>query len=124
MSVQFDAGGGAPFNAREDELARRRARETQTVYSVGEAQAGRRRTGRGRTAVEQARLIMLVMINAAQLWILAATVEAALAHRYGELLPLVVASGVCWLVSLSIILWWRPASRRHTSTGYIREGRR
>jgi hypothetical protein len=71
-----------------------------------------------------ARLGMLVMVNVAQLWILAATVEAALARSYGELLPLVIASGVCWLVSLSIILWWRPASRRHTSTGYIRETKR
>lgn len=26
--------------------------------------------------------------------------------------------------SLSIILWWRPASRRHTSSGYIRSARR
>ncbi|HYY97089.1 MAG TPA: hypothetical protein VE642_00775 [Pyrinomonadaceae bacterium] len=110
-----------PSNAREDAQARRVARETQVSYPVGEAQAGRRRAGRGRTAVEQARLVMLVMINVAQLWILAATVEAALARSYGELLPLVIASGVCWLVSLSIILWWRPASRRHTSTGYIRE---
>ena len=84
----------------------------------------RSRAGRGRTAVEQARLVMLVMVNVAQLWILAATVEAALAGQSGELLPLVVASGVCWLVSLSIILWWRPSSRRHTSTGYIRGGRR
>jgi len=114
----------APFNSREEAEARRAARETQERYPVGEAQAGRRRAGRGRTAVEQARLVMLVMVNVAQLWILAATVEAALARRYGEVLPLVVASGVCWLVSLSIILWWRPASRRHTSTGYIREGRR
>ena len=113
-----------PFNASEDEQARRRARETQTAYPSGEARAGRRRAGRGRTAVEQARLVMLVMVNVAQLWILAATVEAALARSYGELLPLVVASGLCWLVSLSLILWWRPASRRHTSTGYIREGRR
>ena len=71
-----------------------------------------------------ARLGMLVMVNVAQLWILAATVEAALARSYRELLPLVIASGVCWLVSLSLILWWRPASRRHTSTGYIREGRK
>ena len=31
----------APFNAGEDAPARRRARETQTVYSVEEAQAGR-----------------------------------------------------------------------------------
>jgi hypothetical protein len=113
----------AQFNAGEDALARRRARETQTPYDVGEAPAGRRRTGRGRAAVEQARLIMLVMINVAQLWILAATVEAALARQFRELLPLVISSGVCWLISLSIILWWRPASRRHTSTGYIREGR-
>ena len=113
MSVRFNAG--------EDAQARLRARETRERYPVGEAPAGRRRAGGGRTAVEQARLIMLVMINVAQLWILAATVEAALARSYGELLPLVIASGVCWVISLSIILWWRPASRRHTSTGYIRE---
>lgn len=113
-----------PFNAGEDAQARRRARETQTDYSVEEAQSGRRRTGRGRAAVEQARLIMLVMLNVAQLWILSATVEASLAHNYQELLPLVVASGVCWLVALSIILWWRPASSRYTSTGYVREKRR
>ena len=109
-----------PFNAGEDAQARLRARETQTIEG---AQAGRH-TGRGRAAVEQARLILLVMINVAQLWILAATVEAALAHSYQELLPLVIASGVCWLVTLSIILWWRPASRRYTSTGYVREKRR
>jgi hypothetical protein len=66
---------------------------------------------------------MLVMVNVAQLWILAATVEAALAGRHRETLPLVVGSGVCRVVSLTIILWWRPASRRHTSTGYIREGK-
>jgi hypothetical protein len=112
-----------PFNAGEDAQARRRARETQGVYSAEGAQS-RRRTGRGRAAVEQARLILLVMLNVAQLWILAATVEAALAHSYKELLPLVIASGVCWLVALSIILWWRPASRRYTSTGYVREERR
>ena len=112
-----------PFNAGEDRQARRRAREAQTVYPVREAHAGRRRTAGGRAALEQARLIMLVMINVAQLWILAATVEAALAHNYQELWPLVIASGVCWLISLSIILWWRPASRRYTSTGYVRERR-
>ena len=116
MSVRFNSG--------EDAQAKAAARATRTVYPVGEAPAGRRRTGRGRTAVEQARLVMLVMINVAQLWILAAAVEAALARRYGELLPLVIASGVCWLISLSIILWWKPASRRHTSSGYIREGKR
>ena len=114
----------APFNAGEDEQARRRARETQATYSVEEAQAARRRSGHGRTAVEQARLIMLVMLNVAQLWILSATVEAALAHSYKELLPLVIASGGCWLTALSIILWWKPASRRYTSTGYLREKRR
>ena len=89
-----------------------------------DSRLGRRRAGRGRTALGQARLIMLVMTNVAQLWILAATVEAALAHSYRQLLPLVVASGVCWLISLTIILWWRPASRRHTSSGYIRERNR
>jgi len=56
--------------------------------------------GKGRTAVAQARLILLVMINVAQLWVLAATVEAALAHRFSALLPLVIASGVCFVVSL------------------------
>jgi hypothetical protein len=113
-----------PFNAREDAQAKAVARETQTRSAAFEARAGRGRAGRGRTAVEQARLVMLVMVNVAQLWILAATVEAALARSYRELAPLVIASGLCWLVSLSLILWWRPASRRHTSTGYIREGRR
>jgi hypothetical protein len=63
------------------------------------------------------------MINVAQLWILAATVEAVLARHYQEMWPLVIASGACWLISLSIILWWRPASRRTTSTGYVRERR-
>ena len=93
-------------------------------FKAGEGGPGRRRSaGRGRAAVEQARLIMLVMINVAQLWILSATVEAALAHHYAELLPLAIASGVCWLITISIILWWRPASRRYTSTGYIREKR-
>ena len=63
---------------------------------------------------------MLVMINIAQLWILAATVDAALARSYSVLLPLVIASGVCFLITLSIIRWWRPTSRRKTSTGYVR----
>ncbi len=110
----------ATFNFGEDSQAVRRARETQTVYSIGEAHAGRRSPDRGRTAILQARLVMLVMINLAQLWILSATVEAALASHYEDLLPLVVSSGVCWLIALSIILWWRPVSRLHTSTGYIR----
>lgn len=89
-----------------------------------EGSADRQRTGRGTSAVHQARLVMLVMLNIAQLWILAATVEAALAQKYRELLPLAVASAVCWLIAVSIILWWRPVSRRYTSTGYVRERRR
>lgn len=76
--------------------------------------------GKGRTAVAQARLILLVMVNVAQLWILAATVEAALAHRFKALLPLVVASGICFVITLTLIFWWRPASRRFTSSGYIK----
>src|SRR5215468_9060377 len=87
-------------------------------------QTRRPRTLRGQSAVWQARLIMLVMINIAQLWILAATVDAALARRYSSLLPLVIASGICFLVTLSIIRWWRPTSRRYTSTGYIRDNDR
>ena len=82
-----------------------------------------RRPKVGQTAVWQARLIMLVMINIAQLWILAATVDAALARHYSVLLPLVIASGVCFVITLSIIKWWRPTSRRKTSTGYLRDDR-
>jgi hypothetical protein len=94
-------------------------------FDAGEdARAWRRPAGRGRAAVEQARLIMLVMLNVAQLWILSATVEAALARSYKGLLPLVIASGVCWVVALSILIWWKPSSRRATSTGYVREKRR
>ena len=74
----------------------------------------------GSAAVWQARLIMLVMINIAQLWILAATVDAALAHHYSVLLPLVVSSGICFLITLSIIRWWRPTSSKRTSSGYVR----
>ena len=81
------------------------------------------RSKAGQTAVWQARLIMLVMINIAQLWVLAATVDAALAGHYSVLLPLVIASGVCFVITLSIIKWWRPTSRRKTSTGYVREDR-
>ena len=80
--------------------------------------------GEGRTAVAQARMILLVIVNVAQLWILAATVEAALSHRFSALLPLVVASGICFLITLSILRWWRPTSRRKTSTGYIRDSDR
>jgi len=79
------------------------------------------RAARGRTAVEQARLVLLMMINAAQLWILAATVEAALAHHFSALVPLIVASAICFIITLTIIFWWRPASRRYTSTGYLKK---
>lgn len=82
-----------------------------------------RRAKTGHAAVWQARLIMLIMINVAQLWILAATVDAALARHYSVLLPLVIASGICFLITLSIIKWWRPTSRNKTSTGYVREDR-
>ena len=76
--------------------------------------------GKGRAAVTQARLVLLVMINVAQLWILAATVEAALAGRFSPLLPLVIGSGICFVVTLTIIFWWRPASRHYTSSGYLK----
>lgn len=66
----------------------------------------------GRTAVWQARLALLVMINIAQLWILSATIEAALAREYKQLFPLVIASGVCWLIALTIFLWWKPVINR------------
>ena len=81
--------------------------------------ASGRRTS-GSAAVWQARLIMLVMINIAQLWILAATVDAALARHYSVLLPLVIAAGLCFLITLSIIRWWRPTSSKRTSSGYVR----
>lgn len=71
-----------------------------------------RQMERGRTAVWQSRLVMLVMINLAQLWILSATIEAALAQHYDKLIPLIVASGVCWIIALTIFLWWKPAPRR------------
>jgi hypothetical protein len=66
----------------------------------------------GRSAVWQARLVLLVMINVAQLWILSATIEAALAGHYKQLIPLVLASGVCWFIALTIFLWWKPAGLR------------
>lgn len=68
----------------------------------------------GRTAIWQARLALLVMINIAQLWILSATIEAALAAHYKQLVPLVIASGVCWLIALTIFLWWKPAEKRRS----------
>ena len=83
--------------------------------------AEKQRSQAGQAAVWQARLIMLVMINIAQLWILAATVDAVLARHYSVLIPLVVGSGVCFLITLSIIRWWRPTSRKKTSSGYVRD---
>ncbi len=106
------------MNVRSEKL------DAHQAEATGDTRAGRNRTGRGTAALQQARLVMLVMINIAQLWILAATVEAALAQRYREMLPLVIASAVCWIIAASIILWWRPVSRRYTSTGYVRERRR
>lgn len=91
--------------------------ETGPPKSVSTNEA---RASQGHAAVWQTRLILLVMINVAQLWILSAVVEAALASHYRVLLPLAILSGICWLIALSIIFWWRPVSRRYTSTGYIR----
>lgn len=67
------------------------------------------RQSRGRTAIMQARLALLIMINIAQLWTLSAAVEAGLGRNFRQLWPLVMASGVCWLIALSIIVWWKPA---------------
>jgi len=96
------------------------ALETLIMKSTSD---GNRQSKSGQAAVWQARLIMLVMINIAQLWILAATVDAALARHYSVLLPLVIASGLCFVITLSIIKWWRPTSRKKTSSGYVREDR-
>jgi hypothetical protein len=82
-----------------------------------------RRSKAGQAAVWQARLIMLVMINVAQLWILAATVDAALERHFTVLIPLLIASGICFLITLSIIRWWRPTSSSKTSSGYVRSDR-
>ena len=51
---------------------------------------------------------------------LAATVDAALARHYSVLVPLVIASGICFLITLSILIWWRPTSGKRTSSGYVR----
>jgi hypothetical protein len=107
------------FNEREDAQARQKQFVGQKAANPRAFQGGRRPMERGRTAVWQARMILLIMINLAQLWILSAAVEAALAREFRQLLPLVISSGVCWLIALSIFLWWKPASRRATSTGYL-----
>ena len=82
---------------------------------------GKQSQTKGRTAIWQARLALLVMINIAQLWILSATIEAALAAHYNQLLPLVISSGVCWLIALSIFLWWKPAERRTRPQRIVRD---
>jgi hypothetical protein len=91
--------------------------EFKGEYRKAVVPGGNRSPVRGRTAVWQARLVLLVMINVAQLWILSATVEAALARHYDKLLPLIVASAVCWLIALTIFLWWKPVSKRAAGTG-------
>ena len=107
------------FNERADEQARQRSSEAYAPNPPAHFGGPRRNAERGRTAVWQARLVLLVMINIAQLWVLSATIEAALAGEYGHLLPLVIASVVCWVIAGTIFLWWKPASRRRTSTGYL-----
>ena len=107
------------FNAGSDPNARQRAAEAFGAYQVDRFSGGRRPAERGRTAIWQARLVLFVMINVAQLWILSTAIEASLAGHYSQLIPLVVASGVCWAIGLTIYLWWKPASPRRTSTGYV-----
>ncbi len=84
----------------------------KSKYIANEIPVERRVFTKGRTAVWQSRLVLLVMINIAQLWILSATIEAALAEHFGQLVPLIVASGVCWLIALTIFLWWKPIRQR------------
>lgn len=104
------------FNTGED----RQVRRAHSV-ALGNNTTANKRRERGMNPIWQARLVLMIMINIAQLWILQGTIEAALAREYKQLLPLVIASGVCFATALTIFLWWRPASRRYTSTGYLRE---
>jgi len=90
-----------------------KAKTTEEVYR---RVSTRSPVTRGRAAVWQARLVLLVMINLAQLWILSAVVDAALAHEFRHLLPLVIASGVCWAIAATIILWWRPAGGQQSGS--------
>lgn len=76
-----------------------------------------RATPKGRSAVSQAKLILLVMINLAQLWILSATIEAALAKEFAKLAPLIISSGFCWLISITLVLWWKPATSKRSTIG-------
>ncbi|MFN6962931.1 MAG: hypothetical protein ACK4S4_04105 [Pyrinomonadaceae bacterium] len=110
------------FNQRSDEQGRHRSDEACGPNRTPRSSAGSRRAaaGRGSTAIWQARLVLFVMINIAQLWILSAAIEAALAGHYGQLVPLVAASFACWAIALTIFLWWKPAaSRRSASTGFV-----
>lgn len=109
----------ATFNERSDDQARQHAAEAFGPNEPARFSGARRPAEPGRTAVWQARLVLFVMINIAQLWILSAAIEAALAGEYSQLVPLVVASAACWLIGLTIYLWWKPASARRTSTGYL-----
>lgn len=90
--------------------------KAETKQGTPRMMSARSPVGRGRSAVWQARLVLFVMINLAQLWILSAAVDAALAHEFDHLLPLVIASGVCWLIGLTIFLWWRPAGARRSGS--------
>ena len=90
---------------------------TSFVSRKSTSQTLRRPTDAGRTAVWQARLALLVMVNIAQLWILSATIEAALAGEYKQLLPLISASAICWAIALTIYLWWKPAPSRRPKAG-------
>ena len=79
---------------------------------LNQNRSGKRPLTQGRSAIWQARLVLLVMINIAQLWILSATIEAALAGHFRQLVPLVIASGVCWVIALTIYLWWKPTESK------------
>ena len=107
------------FNERADAQARQKAAEAYGPNDPGIFSGARRPAEAGRNAVWQARLVLFVMINVAQLWILSAAIEASLAGEYAQLIPLVIASAVCWVIGLTIYLWWKPVSPRRTSTGYM-----
>lgn len=79
----------------------------RSAKSVGFSEPNRP-PSRGRRSVAQARLALLVMINIAQMWVLAAAVEAVLAHELEHLVPLSIASGLCFVISLTIFFWWKP----------------
>ena len=108
------------FNRVETNNSENQSFKVNSHLNPGNFQADKRIPVRGWTAVWQARLVLMVMINIAQLWILSAAVEAALAREFKQLLPLIVASGVCWLIALSIFFWWKPAPRRRTGSDFSR----